>query len=447
MSSEQKSGSHWRFYLFIAFLVALVVLGAYAWSIQLGNGLIVTDMRDVVSWGLYISLFAWFVGISAGGLIVSSAAAVFGIRQWQPISKVANLLALVAIALAAFAILPDLGQPGRVIYIFTNPNLSSPLVWDVTIIFTYLAISFVELVLMITADRARARGKESTYVSRERLVRGIAFVALPVAVLTHSITAWIFGLQISRPLWNTALLAPIFLASALVSGLALVIFVTALSNRFGALKVDTEVLTGLAKLLGVIILVDLFLLGSEYITAVWPATPAEISPLTTQFFGPYWWLAWTQIVLAFVALALVAVPRTRGFAPTQVLAAIFALVEVFFYRLELVIPAFVNPLVQYPPGTSIGTTTGGTVLSGFGVSVSPVDPSNPGLSFVLSGTYFPTWIEWSIAVGIVAVAALLITLGIRYLPVREGAEGSAAGSTIQWSGSRAKRDPGETASA
>ncbi len=194
--SQKIRNSSRGFYGLIVALAAIVAVGAYAWSIQLQNGLIMTNMRDVVSWGLYISLFAWFVGVSAGGLIVSSAAAVFRIKQWQPISKLANLIASVAIALAAFSILPDLGRPDRILNLFMYPQFNSPLMWDVTIIFTYLIISVVELWLLISADNARKRGNEMGYFSRERIVRGLAFVALPTAVLTHSITAWIFGLQI-----------------------------------------------------------------------------------------------------------------------------------------------------------------------------------------------------------------------------------------------------------
>jgi molybdopterin-containing oxidoreductase family membrane subunit len=398
-----------RFYAFVGVLVALVIIGTIAWSIQLMTGLIVTNMRDVISWGLYISLFAWFVGVSAGGLIVSSSAAVFRIKQWQPISKLANLLASVAIAMAAFSILPDLGRPDRILNLFLYPSINSPLIWDVIIIFAYLVISLVELGLMITADRARKSGNEDKCLSRERLVRRIAFVALPVAVLTHSITAWIFGLQISRPLWNTALLAPLFLASALVSGLGLVILVSVLSNRFGSVKVDRDAISGLAELMGVIILVDLFLLASEYITAVWPATPSVISPLLVEFFGPYWWLAWTQWILAAVAFVLVALPRLRSSAFAQFAAAAMVLIEVFFYRLELVIPGFVNPLVQYPPGTSIG-------VPGFSYSPS-ISGYSPGFSFQLVGSYFPSPIEWAIVTGILSGAILLVTLGVHFLPL------------------------------
>ena len=328
---EGNNANHGRssFYVLILVLLALVAAGAVAWAIQLQTGLIVTNMRDVISWGLYISLFAWFVGVSAGGLIVSSAAAVFKIRQWQPISKLANLVASVAIALAAFSILPDLGRPDRILNLFLYPQLDSPLIWDVLIIFTYLIISLVELGLLLSADGAMKKGDLKKHASREGLVRGLAFVALPVAVLTHSITAWIFGLQISRPAWNTALLAPIFLASALVSGLALIIFVSVLANRFGSVRVGKDTLAGLARLLGVIILVDLFLLLSEYITAIWPATPAEVSPLMTEFFGPYWWIAWTQWILALTAFAVVAYPRLRRSGVALTFASVLVLLEVF----------------------------------------------------------------------------------------------------------------------
>lgn len=427
---EEGRRSSRGFYILVGVLLAVVAVGTYAWSVQLRNGLVVSNMRDVVSWGLYISLFAWFVGVSAGGLIVSSAAAVFRIKQWQPIAKIANFVAAVVIAVAAFSILPDLGRPDRILNLFLYPNLTSPLIWDVTIIFTYLIISLVELGLLISAENEREKGNESRYLFRERIVRGLAFVALPVAVLTHSITAWIFGLQISRPLWNTALLAPLFLASALVSGLGLVILVTVLGNRFASFKVEKETIAGLARLLGVIILVDLFLLASEYVTVVWPGSPTEVSPFVVEFFGPYGWLAWTQWAFAALAFVIVAVPRFRASMLPVTLASLLVLLEVFFYRLELIIPAFVNPLVQYPPGTSIGTSTGGSsALNGIGTIY------NPGFSFQLVGSYFPSAYEWSIAMGIVALAALLIVVGIHFLPIKPAGEassysGSAGGATL-----------------
>lgn len=421
----QLKNVHWRFTSLVICLLVVVAIGIYAWIIELEYGLIVTDMRNVVSWGLYISLFAWFVGISAGGLIVSSASAVFKIQQWQPIAKLSNLIASVAIALAAFTIIPDLGMPSRILDIFLYPNLTSPLIWDITIITTYLCVSLVELGLLFSADNAKKMGNETKYVSREKVIRGIAFVALPVAVLTHSITAWIFGLQISRPLWNTALLAPLFVASAIVSGLALVIFVTVLGNKYANLGVDRNVISGLGRLLSVVIIVDLFLLASEYITAVWPSTPAEISPLVLEFFGPYGWLAWIQWGFALGAFVILVVPKWAHASLAQFSAALLLLVEVFFYRLELIIPAFVNPLVQYPPGTSIGTTTGGETLSGAGVTIANVNPTTPGFSFEFAGIYFPTWVEWAIAFGLIAMAALLITLGIRYLPVSPVEAGQA----------------------
>jgi molybdopterin-containing oxidoreductase family membrane subunit len=386
-----------RLYGWIGVLAAIIVIGAYAWSMQLQYGLVLTHMRDIVSWGLYISLFAWFVGVSAGGLIVSSSAVAFGIKEWQPIAKLANLTAAVVIAVAALTILPDIGRVDRILNLFAYPNWISPLIWDVIIIFTYLVLSLAELGLLIRVDKAREKGVEALAKKNERTLRGLAFVALPVAVLTHSITAWIFGLQISRPLWNTALLAPIFLASALVSGLGLVMLVSIVANKFHVVQVSRDVFTGLARLLGVLILVDLFLLFSEYITTLWPGEPAEVSPIVTEFFGPYGWLAWLQWGLALFAFVIVAYPTWRRTIVAQLTASILVLVEVFFYRLELVIPAFVNPLIEYPPGTSLGTYTQGAS------------------SFALVGTYFPTAIEWSIGAGLVAATALLITLGVWFL--------------------------------
>ena len=68
----------------------------------------------------------------------------------------------------------------------------------------------------------------------------MAYAGLPTAVLLHSITAWIFGLQISRPWWNTALMAPLFVTSAILSGTALIALVALAAQRFDRLKLPDE---------------------------------------------------------------------------------------------------------------------------------------------------------------------------------------------------------------
>ena len=394
------------YYAMVAALSAIVLVGAVAWAIEIEYGLIVTNMRDVVSWGLYISTFAWFVGVSAGGLILSSSAAIFKIGAWRPLSKMASFVSAVVIAAAALIIMPDLGRPDRVLNLIIYAHFFSPLIWAFSIIATYFIISVVELWLLISSDRFRSAGNEAASKNRERYAVGLAFIALPVAIFTHSVTAWIFGLQISRPWWNTALLAPAFVASALVSGLALVLLVILVNGKLNLTRVsiDDRTKAQFSKLLMVFILVDLYLLFSEYLTITWPGEPSELAGLYTTFFGPYWYIGWGQWVLALLAVALLARPSWRTSNRVIGTASVLALVEVFFYRMNLIIPGLANPLIEYPPGIAIG----GGISSSYALG---------GYSFQIIGQYFPSAIEWAITAGFIAGVALVILLGLRHLPL------------------------------
>lgn len=392
----------------------LVAAGLGAWMVQLATGLIVTNMRNIVSWGFYISLFAFFVGISAGGLIVAASGHIFHVEVFKPISRLAVVLAAASVVLAAVAILPDLGRPDKIIYMFLYPNWLSPLIWDLVIIFVYLIISLLDLWFMLRADLARRGSRltlgfndvsERALARDRRMVYAISFVALPAAVLLHSITAWIFGTQIGRPWWNTALMAPIFLASAMVSGLGLVLLSSLIMHHFKGARIQAATFDLLAKLLAVIIPVDLFLIFNDFLTRAWAGAPEEMVPLLLVVAGPYTpFLVFEWVFGGLVPFVLLAYPRTRASHRWLALAALLVMAGVLAYRVELVVPAYINPLIQLPPGTSLGES-----LPDAG-------------SFAVVGSYFPSVIEFSIVVGLLAGLALLVILFVKWLPVVQRVE-------------------------
>ena len=207
-------------------LGALVVAGVAAWIYQLANGLGVTGMSNGVSWGLYIACFMFFVGLSAGGLIVASSASVFHIAEYKKVALPAIICSTVCICCAGMFVLIDMGGIQRVWRILVGPNPTSPLVWDVCVISCYLIINIVYLVFMCSKKPGAA--DRVSIVSR---------FALPIAILVHSVTAWIFGLQVAKE-WYTAIMAPIFVASAMDSGLALLLLALMGLNKSGVFKVE-----------------------------------------------------------------------------------------------------------------------------------------------------------------------------------------------------------------
>ena len=163
----------------------LIGLGCFVY--QWINGLAVTGLSNTISWGMYIISFMFLVGISAGGLIVAAGAELIGSERFRSLTRLAVLLSGAAILAAAISIVPDLGRPQMVWRMIRQPHWTSPLIWDVIIITVYLTIAAIDLYILTRPN------------PKPGAMRTMAFIALPAAVLVHSITAWIFGLLVARP--------------------------------------------------------------------------------------------------------------------------------------------------------------------------------------------------------------------------------------------------------
>lgn len=374
----------------MAFLIALMGLGFAVWLHQLSNGLTVTGMNNVVSWGLYIIAFMYFVGLSAGGLIVVAGAQLAGTEQFRPLSRLAVVLSGAAIVVAALFVLPDLGHPERVYRIVISGQFYSPLVWDVIVIVAFLAIAGVDLWLL-----TRPRVRESA-------VTVMAIVSLPVAILLASVDAWIFGLLVARPFWNSPLLAPMFISSALVSGMGLLLVVTVVLRKLNVLKVEQGVVESVGKLMVWFIAIDLFLLFAEVLTAIASNVPDHRDQTMLLLSGKLAPFFWPEVILGgLVPFVILALPQTRRKNGLLGLVGALAVGGILLKRLNIMMASMSLPLIELAPGQSFGRYV------------------EPGERFWLRlGDYTPTWVEWSIAAGIVAFGALLVTLGVRYLVTR-----------------------------
>ncbi|MEQ6390487.1 NrfD/PsrC family molybdoenzyme membrane anchor subunit [Bacillaceae bacterium S4-13-58] len=383
----------------------LSLLGIGAWIYQLTQGLVVTGMNNIVSWGLYITGFMFFVGLSAGGLIVSSSATVFNIKQFKAIAKPAVLLSTVCIIAAALLIVVDLGSPERILNLFIHPEFNSPLIWDVFIITIYLGISLFYLYHMTRPN------------PNEKAIKILSSIALPVAVLVHSVTAWIFGLQIARPTWHSALMAPLFVSSALASGLALLLVVIVALNKFRLFEVKKSLISTLAGLLCVFIAVDVFFVFSEVLTALFPAEErlmAYTNQMLTGSLAPFFW---GEVILgAFIPFMILIFRKNRENMTLIVLASSLVVIGVFFKRVWLLFSSLLLPLLDYAPGVTLGKYN---LPDSFQTGREVV----PNIWATL-GSYTPSWVEISIIIGVLALITLIYTLGSYVLFVPKNKEHS-----------------------
>jgi molybdopterin-containing oxidoreductase family membrane subunit len=415
-SAEERSQRR-ALRVWLGLLVLGVAVGLGAWVYQLTHGLAATNMRNPMMWGLYITLFMYFVGLSAGGLIVASAGRLFGASRLKPVVRIAVLEATVAVMIAALLLLPDIGRPDRAWHLLRYPNLTSPLIWDLTIVTCYFLISATYVWVYTRADLARAgsplalgTGTGGAWMRRDDLLKGVlAAVGLPAAIMLHSITAWIFGLQISRGFWYSAIMAPMFIASALVSGTALMILLALVVRRTGKVAFKDELVRYLGGMLAVFIAVEAFLVFSEMLTAAYPGAPFEADPARRLLTGPYAGFFWFEVLAGLaVPFVLLAAPRLRANPRWVAGASALAVVGILIHRVNIVLNGLSYATVPFPPGVPIGVA-------------QPAGHT----SFALSYFYHPALIEYLVAGGVVCFGALVFTVLALMLPMREAASPQA----------------------
>lgn len=361
----------------IAVLAAVVVAAVCCWVWQQMCGLGITGMNNSNSWGLYITAFMFFVGLSAGGLIVASSAHVFGIESFKRVSVPAVITSIVCICCAGAFVLIDLGGVARVWRMLVGLNFTSPLAWDMMVITCYLVINVLDLVWLVRGD--------------ERKVAVLSRVALPVAILVHSVTAWIFGLQIAKA-WYSAIMAPIFVASACDSGLALLLICLLALDRAGLFKFDRALMKSLAGLLATFIAVDAFFIGCECLTMGYPGA-GEVGALAIMATGKTAPFFWAEIIggLAVPFLMLV-FARNRENPVLVVAASALVVIGVFCKRVWLLFTSFTVPNVYGGNGITLGTQA--------------AQLGDAGDVWTLLGVYAPTLPEMVIFAGVICVGAL-----------------------------------------
>lgn len=366
-----------------AVLVALMAIGFCAYVFQLTHGLCVTGMSNGVSWGLYITCFMFFVGLSAGGLIVASSAHVFHIESFKRVAMPAVITSTVCICCAGAFILIDLGGIQRIWNMFVHLNFTSPLAWDMCVITTYLVINVLDIVWLRRGD--------------EHKVQMLSYVALPVAILVHSVTAWIFGLEIAKEGWYSAIMAPIFVASAMDSGLALLMCVLAASKKAGVFDCGEKLFADLARLLATFIAVDAFFIGCELLTVAYPGAAGAtelLGIMTSGATAPFFWFEILGGLL--VPFLLLASAKRRQRTGVVVAASALVMTGVLCKRVWLLFTSFTMTNVYGAPGISSGSTAA-RGADGFGM-------------WALTGSYMPTPVEVAVVIAVVSFCILGIAV-------------------------------------
>jgi Ni/Fe-hydrogenase subunit HybB-like protein len=300
------------YWLWIGLLAVLIVSGAQAYLNQATRGLIVTAMRDQVSWAFYIGNFTFLVGVAAAAVVLVIPAYVY---QWKPIREIVifgELLAISAIVMCLLFVTVDIGHPERAWHLIPGiGHLNFPrslLAWDVVVLNIYFLINFVVVThILYRAFHGRPYAK--------RLVVPLVLFSIPMAVSIHTVTAFLYNGLVARPYWNSSILAPQFLASAFCSGPAILLFVLQVLRRVTKFEIQDAAIRKIAELMAYTIFLNLFLHGAE-------AFKEYYSNSEHLLYTRYWFegirghhtlvpYAWTAVALNLLSVILFIVPSFR----------------------------------------------------------------------------------------------------------------------------------------
>lgn len=392
--------------LLVSLLLAVVGWGAYAYSTQLRHGLIVTGMRDHILWGLYITLFVFFIGISHAGTLISAILRVSKAGWRVPITRMAEFITVVALSVGALFPIIDLGRPDRIHHLVLFGRWQSPILWDVLSITTYLTGSLIYLYLPLIPDLAIARdsighlvgpakrwffrafsvGWQNLPEQRRYLLIALGMMMvliIPVAVSVHTVVSWIFAMTLREP-WNNPMFGPFFVAGAIYSGIATIILVMAVLRRAYRLEeyVTPRHFVNLGYMMAALGLIMMYFNAQEFVTVGYKLAGEAEFHFHQLFLGPLAWVFWTYTLVGMVIPGvLILLPWTRNIVGV-VVAAFMVDVGMWMERYFIVVGGTRVPLMPYSPAT-----------------------------------YFPTWVEWSIMAGAVAGFCLVIAVFAKLVPV------------------------------
>jgi molybdopterin-containing oxidoreductase family membrane subunit len=398
------------YWVLVAILAAIVAVGLYAWAQQLTLGLSVTGMNRPIYWGLYITNFVFFIGISHAGTLISAILRVAGAEWRRPITRAAEAITVFALLLGASQIFADMGRLDRILNVIFYGRFQSPLLWDVMSIGMYFCGSITYLYLPMIPDlailrdqlpasapgwkrnlyRVLALGWHGGAEQRRRLEKSIGIMAIliiPLAVSVHTVVSWIFGMTL-QPMWHTSIFGPYFVIGAIYSGIATIILAMWVIRKVFHLEAYLKPLhfNYLGLLLVVFNVLWFYFTLAEYLTAGYGGIVAEASVLQAKWSGEFSVVFWVMVACMASAFALIV------FGRKIIKGQVIALVVIASLLVDL-----------------------GMWLERFTIVV-PTE-TRPQLGLYMIGVYHPTWVEWAITAATFAGFALIYALFVKVFPI------------------------------
>ncbi len=365
-----------------ALLLVLAAAAGAFWTME-HHGHIVTGMDNQIVWGLPHVFAVFLIVAASGALNVASIASVFGQTVYKPLAPLSGLLAIALLLGGLAVLLLDLGRPDRLIVAMTHFNFKSIFAWNIFLYTGFMAIVAAYLWTMMEHGMGR-------------YTAAVGLGAFIWRILLTTGTGSIFGFLVARQAYDSALLAPLFVTLSLSYGMAVFLLVLLAACHGGERPLGDALLARLARLQMIFIAAGLYFVLVYHLTNLYFTKHHGFERFLLLEGGIYTALFWIGQVALGGLLPLVLLRHAAIGQLRRRIAASAALVigGGLAQMVVTIIGGQAFPLVLFP---------GRQISSDFrdGI-VNPYQPSLP---------------EWLLGLGGVALAALIVLLALRLLPL------------------------------
>lgn len=380
------------FWLWICLLVGVILLGLAAAFTIFTQGLGVTNMSDATPWGIWIILDLSCIGLSAGAFSISAITYLLGRESLRPLARIAVFIGVLGYSGALMALILDIGRPDRFWHGWVYWNTHSML-WEVTMCITlYFSVLLLEVFPLVVELPILARFSQLQALAHRihHFTPVLAVLGLGLSLLHQSSLGATYGVVIGRAALFRSTMPLLFIISAVGAGMAFSIHITLIVQWFKKRElVPTGVLFELGQIAGGVLLLYLYMRFWDTTAGTYGYVPgrseAESVLINGRFAVSFW--TWEIVLGGIVAAVLLIRARARQSIATLFIGTGLAMAGLVVNRWHTTLLAFTEPLSENPPVTA-----------------------------PLETLYSPALVEWLAVGGVLAILALVFSLGMRFLP-------------------------------
>jgi Ni/Fe-hydrogenase subunit HybB-like protein len=380
---RELSAGAWRFFGPLLALGALLGAGIAAFLYMEINGHHVTGMNNQIVWGLPHVFAVFLIVAASGALNVASVASVFGKAEYKPLAPLSGVVALAVLAGGLAILAADLGRPDRLIVAMTHFNFKSIFALNMFLYSGFFAIVAVYLWFMMERR-----------MSRYSSMAGLAAFVWRIILTTG--TGSIFGFLVAREAYDSALLGPAFVIYSFAYGTALFLVAALAVSRWHGRLLDAATTARLGRLLAIFSAAALYMTVVFHLTKLYVTRYHGMEAFILLEGGIYPLLFWLgQIVLGGIApLVLLYSPKTGGTRAGVLAAAVLVALGGLAQMYVTIIGAQAWPQPIFPGWQESSSFFDGEIHA-----------------------YAPSLPEVFLGLGGVALAALLVAIAVKVLPL------------------------------